>query len=173
MLVHEIVLDLGKGPVVGIHDLPERFHAVMEREARVPDPAVGNRRVQEIRDAQVCEVIPELPAEPVHQVIVDVVGLQLCELLIEEFVHVRPGRDHPGGQLGCDVHLLPVPARKRPAHEGLALAGMVGVCRVHVVHAVVDGVPEHLGCEGFVDLAVLPYRQAHAAEAEDGEVFGF
>lgn len=33
-----------------------------------------------------------------------------------------------------------------------------------------DGVPEHLCCERLVDLPVLSHWQAHAAEAEDGEV---
>ena len=63
------------------------------------------------------------------------------------------------------------PPAKRPADKGLALAGMVGICRIHVIHAVIDGVPEHLRCEGLVDVSVRRHRQAHAAEAEDGEVF--
>lgn len=34
----------------------------------------------------------------------------------------------------------------------------------------VDGVPEHLCCEGLINLTIFSHGQADAAEAEDGEV---
>jgi len=170
VLVHEIVLDLGKCPVVGVHDLLKNRHVIMEREPRMTDPAVGNRIIEEVRNPDPREVLPEPRVEPVHQVIIDVIGLQLCQLLIEVLVHVLTGRDQPARELGCDVHLLAIPAGECPADKGLALPGMVGPGRIDIIHAVVDGVMEHLRCERLVDISVRRHRQAHAAEAEDGEV---
>ena len=68
------------------------------------------------------------------------------------------------------MHFPAIPAGKCPADKGLALPGMVGPGRIDIIHAVVDGVPEHLRCEGLVDFSVRRHWQAHAAEAEDGEV---
>ena len=97
-------------------------------------------------------------------------SLQPHQLFIEIRVHVLAGRDQPARKLGCDVYFLAIPAGKCPADKGLALPGMVGPGRIHIIHAVVDGVTEHLCCMGLVDFSVICYRQAHAAEAEDGEV---
>ena len=172
VLVHEIVLDLGKRPVVGVHNFLKQRHGIMEREPGMADPPVSDCIGKEVRDAEPREVLPEPRVEPVHQVKINVIGFQPHQLFIEVIVHVPAGRDQPAGELGSEVHLFAIPAGKCPADKGFALPVMVGICRIHIIHAVVDGVPEHLRCMVLVDLPVLFYGEPHAPEPEDGEFRG-
>ena len=57
----------------------------------------------------------------------------------------------------------------RVTDKGLALATMVGICRINIIHPVIDGIPEHLRCMVLIDLPVFLHGESHAPEPEDGE----
>lgn len=41
---------------------------------------------------------------------------------------------------------------------------------INVIHAVIDGIPDHLCSLFFIDIPVFSNGQAHASEAKDGKV---
>ena len=167
--VHVVVLDLGEGPVVRVHDRGEGRKVVVEREARVPDAAVGERVVEELEDAEPLQPLPARAVQAVEEVEVDDVGPEPAPLLVEVPVHVGPGLDQPARELGREPDPLAVPVPERLAEERLALALVVDVGRVHVVDAGVDRVPHHRRRRSPVDPAVRRFGQAHGAESQDRE----
>jgi hypothetical protein len=102
------------------------------------------------------------------QVEVDVVGLKADELLIQIPVHVIPGINEPARKLGSQVHLIAIAVLKCSADERFALSIMIGISGIYIIHSLINGIPEHFGRFGFIDMAVLLYRQTHAPESEDG-----
>src|ERR1035438_1609103 len=71
---------------------------------------------------------------------VDVGGLKFPELFVEESVEIRRRFDEPDGELGSQLDLFSVAVLERPADDELALAFVVGISRVKIVDAAVDGV---------------------------------
>ena len=89
------------------------------------DPPIGECGVQELGDPELMDLLPHLPRQAVHEVEVDMIGLQALQLLIEEPVHVRPGLDEPTRQLGRQENVRPL------AFQGLA--------QEHLAHARLEG----------------------------------
>ena len=83
-----------------------------------------------------------------NEVIVDAVGLEFCELGIQECIHILPLFDKPGREFGGEPDFFAVPVSKGTAHERLALSPVVRPGRINVIYAVVDGVPQ-LHCSPF------------------------
>src|SRR5665647_1962335 len=71
VLVHEIILDLGKRPVIRFHDLFKEHCIVMEGEPGIAYPPVSDCVGQEVRDTECREALPERPVQPVHKVKID------------------------------------------------------------------------------------------------------
>ena len=168
VFVHEVVLNLAERPIVGVHDRLEARRIVMEGEARVLDPPVGYRRVQEFGDAEPAELLPQLSGQAVHEVEVNMIRLQPCELLVQVAVHVGPALNKPTGQLGrqvdCSAAGLQGPAQEQLAHA--CLEGhfrVVNVGRVEVIHPVADGIIHHRLGLFFVNQVGLVVRGSAGA----------
>ena len=156
-----------------VHDLCETLVVVVKGKAQLPDAPVGHRPLgfaqQVVLDNNVG---PPALVERVDQVKVDVVGLELCELFIQKAVEVRRPLHHPGGELGRQPNLLAISILERPANDELALAIVIGIGSVDVIHAVIDGVTQHANRFGFIDIGAaalaIGARESHAAEAQGG-----
>ena len=98
------------------------------------------------------DVGPPGLVQRMDEVKIDVAGLELCELLIQESVEIRRLLHHPRGQLSRQPHLFAIPILERPANHELALAIVIRVCGVDVIHAFVDGAPQHADRFRFVDV---------------------
>jgi hypothetical protein len=105
-----------------------------------------------------------------NQVEIDMVGLQPFKLLIQVAIHIGTRIDEPAGKLGSQVNLLAISSLESSAKEGLAFPVMVWVGSINVIHAVIDGIPDHLCSLFFIDIPVFGNGQAHASEAKDGKV---
>ena len=91
----------------------------------------------------------------------------LAQLLVEDPVKVGILVDGPDRQLGRQPHLLAVAILQRLAHQHLALAAMVGISGIQIVHAVIDGPAQHAHSLRLVNLVVgAEGRQAHTAESQ-------
>ena len=103
-----------------------------------------------------------------HQVEVDVVGLQLLQLLVQQRLHFRPVVHVLRGHLGGDGDPVPVAVLQRLAQHDLRRAVEVDVGRVQVGHAAVHGAADQGDGLLLVDDAVAGGRavEAHAAQAE-------
>ena len=143
----------------------------MEREPGIADPPVGDSIVEKVRDPERRQVLPERPDKPVHEIKIDGIGPEPNELLVEILVHVLPGLYKPARELGREVHLFAIPAGKCPSDERFALAVVIGIRGIDIIHTMVDRVPEHPGRRVLVNLPVILYREPHAPEPEDGEVW--
>ena len=90
LLVQEVVLDLAEVPVIGVHDPLEILSRAVEGKARVDYAAVGFGFVEEIGYAQLFNIVPQITDESMDEVIVDMVGIELLQLGIQETVHILP-----------------------------------------------------------------------------------
>ena len=118
-------------------------------------------------------VFPAVQAEGVHQVKVDVVGLQALQLVVEEEVEILLLFHREHRHFGGQVDLFPVAVPQGLAHQRLAGLVVIKIGGVDVVHAAVDGVADHADGPGLVDAVVgLPFqnRHAHAAKAQRGNL---
>ena len=103
-----------------------------------------------------------------EQVKVDVVCLQLFQLLVQKAVEILNLFDFPAGHLGGQLDPLPVAILKGASQERLTRLPVVGVGCVYIIHAVVNGVPDHARSFRLIDLArvVVDAGQAHGAKAQ-------
>lgn len=141
----------------------------MEGEAGVADLALSLEAVEELTDAQGLDLGPALGVERVHEVKIDVIGLQALQLLVKEALQILFLFHQPGRQLRCDGDLFAVAVLQRLAHDPLALLAQVDVRRIQVRHAAVDrGADDADGVLLVDDLfAVLFHHgEAHAAQAK-------
>src|SRR5665647_2086461 len=133
------------------------------------DPAISNRIVEKVRNAEPREVLPEHCVEPVHQVKINMIGVQPDQLLIEVLIHVTTRCNQPAGKLRGEVNFFTIPAGECPADKGFTLTIMIRICRINIIHPVIDGIPEHLRCMVLIDLPIFLHGESHAPEPEDGE----
>jgi hypothetical protein len=94
------------------------------------------------------------------------IGLQALELLIEQAIEIVTHLNAVDAHLGRQVHPFPVAVAQRAAHERLAAPAMIGIARVDVVDAVVDGPAHHRPGLLLADGAVRFAGQAHAPKAQ-------
>ena len=93
LIVHiqVVELDLAELPaVIGVQDALERLQIVVEAETDVADLAVALGLFHLLDDLELLHALPAVIAEGVHQVQVDVVGLQPLQLLIQDTVITVP-----------------------------------------------------------------------------------
>ena len=137
------------------------------------DPTVGARALHRREPAEVEHLLPTLAGQGVQQVEVHVVGLETPELLVEQPLPVLLLLDEPDRGLGGEADAVPQPAGEGPSDERLARSGVVGIGRVHVVHAAVDRPRDKRRRAFLVDArhVAADRRQTHAAEAEDRHGF--
>ena len=81
--------------------------------------------------------------------------LQSGKLLVEKAVAILDLLDIPDRQLRGDVDLFAVAACQGLADHRFAVAAVVHVGRVDVIHATVKGVADHLDGLGLVNLGLL------------------
>ncbi len=167
--VHVVVLDLGEIPTrVSIHNFFEGVQSIVERKTDVSNAPAGAGLLDPIQDTQVVYFVPALGAQGVHQVKVDVIGLQPVELLGKEALEIGLFIDQPLGQLGCQGYFLAVAVLQGPPDKAFAVAAVVAVGGVDVIHAAVDGIAQHAHGFRLVDLGIISVKngQAHAAKAQ-------
>lgn len=106
-----------------------------------------------------------------QQVEADVIRLEPSKLLVEKAVAILLFLNVPKWQLGGQVNLLPIAIREGLAHRYLAVATVVGISSINVIHPLVDGIANHLHGLRFVNIAFLPLgRKPHCPEAEGGHL---
>ena len=140
----------------------------MEGEALVADLSGFLHIVEEFRGADGLEVFPALAVDAVHQVKVDVVGLQFVQFFIQQRLHAGAVMDSMLRHLGRDGHLVAVAVLKGFAENDLGRLVQVDVGGIHIRHATVDRTTDQADRFLLVDDAVagsLPVK-AHAAQAE-------
>jgi hypothetical protein len=64
---------------------------------------------------------PFLWGGAVDEVTIDMVGLELFQVGIQESAHVHAAVNHPGGELGSQLDLFAIAIGQRLPQEGLAL----------------------------------------------------
>jgi hypothetical protein len=161
------VLDLAEGPVVRVHDLLEDIEIVVEGKTQVADAAIAEGLTGPFAHTQVAHLVPAALIQGVQQVKVNVVGLQLFELLVEQPVEILGGLDQPARQLGGQPHLFTIAILEHPPDDPFAVAAVVAIRRVHVIHAVVNGVVQHTSRLRLVNVLGLPCgREPHTAEPQ-------
>ena len=170
MLVLVIILDLAEIPVVVCQDLQELVGIAVIGEADVADGACAFLFGDPRLDAEDLELFPlRIIGQLVHQIIVNAVGAQALELLLEVAVERGCALDQVLRQFGRDVHFVAETVPLQDQAER-CFAARVDICGIVVVHAgLISG--QDLFLRLFhVDAAVLA-REAHAAVAEDGKFF--
>jgi len=84
-----VQLYLTELPGIGVHHLAEIIRTAVEREADVPDAAVGPATGDPVLDAHLHHPLPRRErGEHVDEVEIDVVGLEPAQLLVEDPVEV-------------------------------------------------------------------------------------
>ena len=161
----------------------------MERESQVADAAVGQGFLGPLQHAVFAQLGDAPGTEAVQQVEVDRVELQALELLAEVALAVVVRLELPHGQLGRHLEAAAQLGKtgvarsaqvsrhdaQRLAEPALAGAVVVGVGRVHVVDAGLDGAAQHgvggldinapVGARRRVD-TVCQLRQPHSPEPQ-------
>ena len=151
-----------------MQDAQERFRVVVEGEAGIAHFALRNGVCIEAFVVQLLHQVHTFIVHCVENVKVHIRRVKLFQLLVEELHHVLMRLDEPDGQLCRQDDLLAVAVLERLADDNLAFAAVIGVRRVDVANAVVDGVANHANRFGFVNFAVRCCWKAHTAEAEHG-----
>lgn len=93
-----------------------------------------------------------------HEVEVDVIHIQPGALLVEDAAEVVEFLHLPDRRLRGDVDLLPVAILKGLAHHPLAVAAVVGIGRVDIVHAPIDRMANDLDRGRLIDVGLLSPR---------------
>ena len=168
--VEQVELDLAKVPVVPLDDLSEGVGGSVEGEPRVRNAPVAPGVVEGSKATQALHGFPAFAGEGVEQVEVNGVRLEAPDLLVQEAFPVALGLDKERGALGGELDAPAVAILEGATDERLALAAVVGIGRVHVVDASLDGLVKEPGGPGLVDAGRVTVHdgQAHAAKPEDG-----
>ena len=103
-----------------------------------------------------------------HQIEVDVVGLKLMKLFLQQCFHVRAIVDVFRGHLGGDGHALAIAVPEGLSQYGLGGPFKVDVGGVQIGHTAVNGAADEADGLLLVDNAVAGRGsvEAHAAQAK-------
>ena len=170
--VHVVVLNLAEGEqIAAVRDLLEGGVIVVEGEAEMTDAPVGESPLGPLEQSVLeNRRVPALVTERVQQIEIDMAGLQLDELLVEQAIEVVRALDQPGWQLGGQADALAVAVAEGLAHDDFTLAAVIGVGRVEVVHAGIDRMAHHRDGLVFDDPRAHAISvgggKAHAAKAQ-------
>ena len=169
MLVQVVELDLAEIPVIGVHQRLELFRAAVEGESDVPNLPGRLLAFDPLPDAQPAQARPGRGViEHMHEVIIDMVGLQALQLLPEIPLRVPCLADIVLGKLRRDIDPVPEAVLLQERAEAHLAAG-IDVGRVEIVDAAPDG-KRHLLLRLLLVNAAAPARKAHASEAEGGKL---
>ena len=147
-------------------DLFEDLCAVVEGDADVADLPLGLERKSRLIGAVRLEILKDLRALRVHQIIVEIVHAAGRQLLLEHGADVRLGVEEVFRQLVRQQKALArIAAGETVAERQLALALQIAVRRVKIVEARVQKRIHHAAGLRRVHFLSL-HRQAHKTEAE-------
>ncbi len=112
--------------------------------------------------------MPAVLVQRMQQVEINVVRLQLAELFVQKPVKILGTFYFPARQLGGQAHPLAVTTGLEDAsHEQLALAAMIRISGVNIIHSLVDGMVHHASRLRFIDICGGAVGgQAHTAKAQ-------
>ena len=171
--VQIVVLQLAEIPGLIPQDGLKTGGVVVAGKAEISDASGGLLLPQPVHDAQFLGLLVPGFVQRVQQVKVDVLHPQPLELLFKDALGIGKALADPQRHLGGQVEAAALPFGNDPAHKGFALAVVVGVGRVKVVHAGgLCGVEQGFG-PGLVDAAVCPGGKAHASVAQQGSAERF
>ena len=108
VLIHIVVLDLGKVPIPGIQQTAEGIRAAVVGKAYLADLTVFFLLPQPPVHAQIHQPLPGgRVCKHMHQVVVDVIGAKALQFLPEQLFQSIVAFDQVVGKLGGNVHLVP------------------------------------------------------------------
>ena len=143
---------------------------VVKAEAGIVHLAGIHGLFQKLRVVQLAHFFQRFFVHGVKQIKIHVISLELGQLLIQKTLHIRFRFQQPEGQFGGQCDAVTIAVLKGKTHDCLAI--VVGVGRIHVGNAAVNGVAQHGDSLRTVDdlLSVLfNGREAHTAEAQPGD----
>ena len=91
--------------------------------------------LEERHQVELFDALPVRLVDAVHQIHIDVVGVETFELCLEHLLHVFFVLCEPYRHLVCEEDLFAVAVLERFAYESFALAVVVSECCVDVVYA--------------------------------------
>ena len=144
----------------------------MKAEAGIAHLAGLHGLFQKLRVVQLAHFFQRFFVHGMEQIEIHMIGLELGQLLVQKTLHIRFRFQQPEGQFGGQCDAVTVAILKGKTHDGLAFAIVVGVGRIHVGNAAVNGVSQHGDSLRTVD-DLLPVLfnggEAHTAEAQPGD----
>ena len=168
MLVQVIVLDLTEIPIIGVDQLAEHVRIAVIGKAHLADFSAGLFLCQPVGHAQGLDALPGFHVgEHMHQVIVDMIGLQAAKLLLEIFFHIAGLFQQIMGQLGGDIDSIPNAVAAQDFAQGRFAAG-VHIGGIKIIHPALESGHDLLFRLVQIGLAALGGK-AHAPVAQDGE----
>ena len=143
----------------------------MEGEAEVTDGALLALAAEEFIDAQRLALLKVCLILRVQEIEIDVIGLQLLQLVVEDALDILCGLGHPNGHFVGQIVACAVMICQRFAQKTLGVALMIHVGGVDVVDAVGKGIVQHFLGACIVDFAGfrVDARQAHGAQPQQGD----
>ena len=106
-----------------------------------------------------------------QQIKIKVIHAALFQLLLKDRRRVVALLHLMSGILRGQIEAFPRGVRQRPANDPLGRTAVVGVCRVKVIHAAVEGQLYHSTGGLLIHLAGGQGGQAHGAKAQQGQLF--
>ena len=134
----------------------------------MPDASVTQGLFSPLQHAQVSQLGPCSLLQAVEEIEIDMVALQSGKLLVEKAVAILDLLDIPDRQLRGEMSFLPVASCQGLADDRFAVAAVVHVGRVDVIHATVKGVADHLDGLGLVNVG-RPFPWSEAASLRNRE----
>ena len=169
--VQIVQLDLGEIPLVGSDHFFQHGDGGMGAEAQLLDPSLF-LLLDEVLQAAPAKVAlyAVFVHDAVHQIEVDVVGVEALQLLLEHGLVVRVGPGHVlGGQLEAGAVILGQHLAQEVLAPGVDIGGVeVGDA---VLHGVVDDLGSLVEVDGRAMAASAHGGQAHVAHAQTGDGF--
>jgi phenylalanyl-tRNA synthetase beta chain len=178
-----VELDLHEIPVIDIQQRRQRGVAAMEGEAQVPDPSRSALLQDIIKDAVVAEAPVEFlgAGHVVQEEEIDKVHLEVLQRILKHLPGRLVGRllaaEGHVGHLGRDLVAVAGVAAQGLARHDFRLP--IDRSRVEIIHAVGDGIVNHLVHGLLVQVAAVSEsgaaalggqrRETHAAQAEHPE----
>ena len=108
VLVHIVVLDLGKVPVIGVDQPAEHIRVAVVGKTDMPDPAAFFLFFNPLFDPQLFQIFPGFGiCQHMHQIVVDIVCLKPPELFFKGLFDAVHGFDQIVGQLCGDIDVFP------------------------------------------------------------------
>ena len=124
--------------------------------------------IEKLRRADGLEVFPFLLVDAMHQIEIDVVGLEFLQFLVKHGLHLCTVMHQLRRHLGRDRDLVAVAVLKSLAHYYLGSLVQIDICGINIGHSAVNRAADQRDGLLLVYNAVSRGRavKAHAAKAE-------